>query len=88
MTINVERFHSVWDALEDTPEAAEEMKRRSRLMSAVDDHIQRQGWSGSQAAQHLDTSEQRILSLLEGDIDSFSEAELLAMCRVAGLPPD
>jgi predicted XRE-type DNA-binding protein len=88
MIENGEVFESVWDALEDTPEAAEVMKRRSKLMDALEEHIQRQGWFGSQAARRLDTSEDRIASLLNGDIDSFTEAELLAMCRVAGLPGD
>jgi predicted XRE-type DNA-binding protein len=88
MIENEEVFESVWDALEDTPEAAEVMKRRSKLMNALEEHIQRQGWFGSQAARRLDTSEERIASLLDGDIDSFTEAELLAMCRAAGLPGD
>jgi hypothetical protein len=44
MIENGEVFESVWDALEDTPEAAEVMKRRSKLMDALEEHIQRQGW--------------------------------------------
>lgn len=88
MIENGEVFESVWDALEDTPEAAEAMKRRSKLMDSLEDHIQRQGWFGPQAATRLDTSEERIVALLDGDIDSFTEGELLAMCRAAGLPGD
>jgi hypothetical protein len=36
------RFQSVWDAIEDSPEAAENMKLRSKLMHAVIDHIERE----------------------------------------------
>jgi predicted XRE-type DNA-binding protein len=83
--IKVEIFDNVWDALEDTPEAAEDMKRRSKLMDELEEHIERQGWFGPQAAKCLSTSEERIVALFEGDIDSFSQAELLDMCRAAGL---
>ena len=34
-----QRFVSVWDAIEDTPEAAENMKLRSILITALKNHI-------------------------------------------------
>ena len=39
------RFASVWDAIEDSPVEAENMKLRSILMMAVRDHIEREGLS-------------------------------------------
>ena len=36
-----ERFASVWDAIEDTPEEAENMKLRSSLMLALKNHLLR-----------------------------------------------
>ena len=33
------RFASVWDAIEDTPEKAENMKLRSSLMIALQEHM-------------------------------------------------
>ena len=36
-----ESFTSVWDAIEDTPEEAENMKLRSMLMIALKRHIVR-----------------------------------------------
>lgn len=36
-----ERFSSVWDAIEDTPEAAENMKLRSVLLTALKNHLTR-----------------------------------------------
>jgi predicted XRE-type DNA-binding protein len=44
------RFSSVWDAIEDTPAEAENMKLRSQLMMALKDHIARTELSQSQAA--------------------------------------
>ncbi len=35
----VNRFTNVWDAIEDTPALAENMKLRSSLMLALKDHI-------------------------------------------------
>jgi len=34
-----QRFPSGWDAIEDTPQEAENMKLRSALMAAPKDHI-------------------------------------------------
>jgi predicted XRE-type DNA-binding protein len=34
-----QRFASVWDAIEDTPEEAENMKLRSVLMTALKNHL-------------------------------------------------
>lgn len=39
--MSAERFASVWDAIEDTPAEAENMKLRSTLMLALKDHIAR-----------------------------------------------
>ena len=36
-----QRFASVWDAIEDTPEEAENMKLRSVLMTALKNHLTR-----------------------------------------------
>ena len=43
-----ERFSSVWDAIEDTPAEAENMRLRSALMMALKEHITRTGLSQSQ----------------------------------------
>jgi len=45
-----ESFASVWDAIEDTPEEARNMKLRSSLMIALKEHLTRTGMSQSQAA--------------------------------------
>jgi predicted XRE-type DNA-binding protein len=46
-------FASVWDALEDTPEAAENMRCRSKLMFALKEHIKATGLSQVEAASAL-----------------------------------
>jgi predicted XRE-type DNA-binding protein len=46
-----QRFDSVWDAIEDTPEEAENMKLRSALMTALKSHISRSDMSQAKAAK-------------------------------------
>ena len=65
------RFANVWDAIEDTPAQAENMKLRSALMMALKDHIARTGLSQSEAAKLLGVTQPRISDLMRGKIDLF-----------------
>jgi predicted XRE-type DNA-binding protein len=47
----INRFTSVWDAIEDTPEKAENMKLRSPLMIALNRHLIRTGVKQAQIAK-------------------------------------
>lgn len=78
-------FESVWDALEDTPEAAENMKARSLLLLALQKRIR--GWDEAQAAaaQRLGITQPRLNDLLRGKIDRFSLDTLLNLAGRAGL---
>jgi predicted XRE-type DNA-binding protein len=66
-----ERFASVWDAIEDTPAEAENMKLRSALMIALKAHIKRREWTQAEAAQQLGVTQPRISDLMRGKIDLF-----------------
>lgn len=80
-----ERFASVWDAIEDTPAQAENMKLRSTLMMALKDHIAREGLSQSQAAKVFGVTQPRVSDLMRGKIDLFSLDTLVNMLAAAGL---
>lgn len=80
-----ERFSSVWDAIEDTPAAAENMKLRSALMMALSDHITSAGLSQKQAADLLGVTQPRVSDLLRGKIGLFSLDTLVNMVVAAGL---
>jgi predicted XRE-type DNA-binding protein len=79
------RFSSVWDAIEDTPEEAENMKLRSVLMMALKNHIARVGMSQSQAAKLFGVTQPRVSDLLRGKIDLFALDALVNMATAAGL---
>lgn len=80
-----ERFDSVWDAIEDTPGEAENMKLRSALMIALKDHITRAGLSQSQAAKLFGVTQPRVSDLLRGKINLFGLDTLVNMAVAAGL---
>jgi predicted XRE-type DNA-binding protein len=80
-----ERFDSVWDAVEDTPAQAENMRLRSTLMMALKDHITHEGYSQGQAAKLLGVTQPRVSDLMRGKIDLFGLDSLVNMAVAAGL---
>ncbi len=80
-----ERFASVWDAIEDTPAEAENMKLRSALMMALKEHIARTGLSQSQAAKLFGVTQPRVSDLVRGKISLFGLDALVNMASAAGL---
>ena len=82
--MNNQLFDSVWDAIEDTPEEAENMKLRSALMMALKDHIINTGMSQAQAARLFGVTQPRISDLMRGKINLFGLDALVNMATVAG----
>ena len=80
-----ERFASVWDAIEDKPEDAANMKLRSALMMALKEHITRSGLSQSQAAKLFGITQPRVSDLMRGKINLFGLDALVNMATAAGL---
>jgi predicted XRE-type DNA-binding protein len=78
------QFASVWDAIEDTPEEAANMKLRSSLMMALKGHIVRVGLSQSQAAKVFGVTQPRVSDLMRGKIGLFGLDALVNMAA-AGL---
>lgn len=83
-----DRFASVWDAIEDTPAEAENMKLRSTLMTALKAHIARAGLSQTEAARVFGVTQPRVSDLVRGKIDLFSLDALVNMAAAAGLRVD
>ncbi|MCL2877679.1 MAG: XRE family transcriptional regulator [Acidobacteria bacterium] len=82
--MNNQLFDSVWDAIEDTPEEAENMKLRSALMMTLKDHIINAGMSQAQAARLFGVTQPRISDLMRGKINLFGLDALVNMATVAG----
>jgi predicted XRE-type DNA-binding protein len=80
-----QRFASIWDALEDTPEAAENMKRRSSLMMALRNHLLKAEMSQAEVASLFGVTQPRVSDLKHGKIDLFGLDALVNMAASAGL---
>ena len=83
-----QRFASVWDAIEDTPQEAENIKLRSALMTALKIHLSQTNMSQAQAAQLFGVTQPRISDLMRGKINLFGLDALVNMASAAGLHVD
>ena len=83
--MSTKRFKSVWDAIEDTPAQAANMKLRSFLMLSLKQHIEREGLSQGEAAKLFGVTQPRISDLMRGKIDLFAIDTLVNMLASAGL---
>lgn len=81
----IQSFDNVWDAIEDTPQQAENMKIRSRLMMVLTAHIEKNKMTQAQAAQFFGVTQPRISDLMRGKISVFSIDMLVNMLASAEL---
>lgn len=80
-----QRFSSVWDAIEDTPQQAASMKARSALMIELQEYIKTSGMTQKQAADQFGVTQPRISDLVRGKIELFSLESLVDMATAAGM---
>ncbi len=78
-------FACVWDALEDSPAEAANMRLRSDLMSAVRQAVTGWGLTQAMAARRLEVTQPRLNDLLRGRINNFSLDVLILLAARAGL---
>lgn len=81
----VQSFASVWDALEETPEAAAHMRLRSELAVAVRAAVEGWGLTQAEAARRLGVTQPRLNDLLRGRVGRFSLDALVGLAERAGL---
>ena len=82
-----QRFASVWDAIEDTPQQAASMRARSALMMELSAVIQSSGMTQSDAAALFGVTQPRVSDLMRGKIGLFSLDTLIDMAATAGMSP-
>jgi predicted XRE-type DNA-binding protein len=83
--MSTEALESVWDALEDTPAEAANMRLRSSLMIAISEAVAAWRVNQSEAASRLGVTQPRLNDLLRGRIDRFSLDALVELAARAGL---
>lgn len=84
-----QRFESVWDAISDSPEQAEPMKVRSKLLMQLSEYVKsellgKQGLSGREAGKILGLTQPQVSYLVSGKIDRFSLDRLVEIASRAG----
>lgn len=82
-----QRFASVWDAIEDTPQEAASLRARSALMMSITEAIKTQGLTQVQAAELFGVTQPRISDLVRGKANLFSLDALVEMASTAGMAP-
>lgn len=83
--MTTQHFASVWDAIEDTPEEAANMKVRSQLMIELKSYVARSGLSQGDAAKLFGVTQPRVSDLMRGKIDLFAIDALVNMAAAVGL---
>ena len=84
---DTQRFASVWDAIENTPQEATSMKARAALMTGLTEVIRQQGITQAQAADLLGVTQPRVSDLMRGKVNLFSLDTLMDMAATAGMAP-
>jgi predicted XRE-type DNA-binding protein len=82
-----QRFASVWDAIEDTPQEAASLRARSALMMGLTEAIKAQVLTQAQAAELFGVTQPRISDLTRGKVALFSLDALVDMASTAGMNP-
>jgi predicted XRE-type DNA-binding protein len=78
-------FASVWDAPEDSPPEAANMRLRSELMIAIKQAVKSWDETQAAAARRLEVTQPRPNDLLRGRINNFSLDALIVLAARAGL---
>ena len=85
MTIEVQTFDDVFDAIADTPAEAANMKARADLLSAIRAQVQSWNLTQGAAAAKLGITRPRLNDLLQGKLGKFSLDALVNLATAAGL---
>jgi predicted XRE-type DNA-binding protein len=77
-------FTSVWDAIADSAEDAENLRVRAQLMDKIIAVIGRKGWTQVEAARQCGTTQPRMNDLMRGPISRFSLGALVKITASLG----
>lgn len=80
-----EVFDDVWDAIEDKPEEALNMKLRSQLLMKLSEQVRSWNLSQKEAAKRLGITQPRLNKILKGKINDFSLDALVSLVSSAHL---
>lgn len=79
-----QKFKSVWDALEETPAQAENMKLRSSLMMAISEYVKKSELTQKEVAKQMGTTQPRLNDVIKGRIEKCTVDRLVNMLATVG----
>ncbi len=79
-----QEFKSVWDALEETPAQAENMKLRSSLMMAISEYVKKSKLTQKEVAKRMGTTQPRLNDVVKGRIEKCTVDRLVNMLATVG----
>ena len=79
-----QKFKSVWDALEETPAQAENMKLRSSLMMAISEYVKKSKLTQKEVAKQMGTTQPRLNDVIKGRIEKCTVDRLVNMLATVG----
>ena len=84
MTLKMQSFANVWDALEPDPVIRANLKLRSALLLEITKWFEASGYTQKDAANVLGTTQPRLNDVLKGKIDRCTIDRLVNMLEAAG----
>lgn len=84
MTLKMQAFDNVWDALEPDPVIRANLKLRSELMLEITKWFEASGYTQKEAAEVLGTTQPRLNDVLKGKIERCTIDRLVNMLESAG----
>jgi len=82
--MKAKRYQNVFDALEDDPAVAENLKIRAKLMNTLAQYIEKESLTQAEAAELFGVNQPRISDLVRGKIERFTIDMLVNMLARAG----
>jgi len=83
--MKTQSFDSVWDALEDNPVKAKNLKLRAELLTVIISRIEESGLTQQETAKQLSITQPRVNALLKGKIEDFRLDSLVNLAHKLGL---
>lgn len=83
-----QEFLNVWDAIEDDPVIAANLKLRSKVMMEISEFFRKSGLTQKEAAKKLGTTQPRLNDVLKGRIEKCTVDRLVNMLASVGYKVD
>ena len=79
-----QEYINVWDAIEDDPIKAANLRLRSQLMMEVSEFVKQSGLTQAEAVQKLGTTQPRLGDVMQGKIEKCTVDRLTNMLAAIG----